>query len=145
MTELINDILYNKVNLETIFMLCVIVIAIYGLTFFYLVNTYVRINDSLISKKLVKKIHNMNVVIDDLFLDKKYLDSINTSLSIVINYASNNYGKVDIVTIDFDKFHNTINIISSNRSTTYLLDGLITQAEIKYVEETLLKRIPKGK
>lgn len=145
MTELINGILYSKVNLGTIFILCVIVIAIYGLTFFYLVNTYVKINGSLISKKLVKKIHNMNVVIDDLFLDKKYLDSINTSLSIVINYTSNSYGKVDIATIAFDKFHNTISIISSNRSTTYLLDGLITQAEIKYVEETLLKRIPKGK
>lgn len=145
MAELINDILYSKVNLGTIFILCVIVIAIYGLTFFYLVNTYVRINDSLISKKLVKKIHSMNVVIDDLFLDKKYLDSINTSLSIVINYTSKNYGKIDMTTIAFDKFHNTISIISSNRSTTYLLDGLITQAEIKYVEETLLKRIPKGK
>jgi membrane-bound inhibitor of C-type lysozyme len=97
-----------------------------------------------ISKKVINELNNLNKIIDDLIIDKKFLDTINTPMSTVINFKAVNYN-VGMVTISLDKVNKTINIISSNCNKTIVLGNHISASEVKYIEDELLKRIPKGK
>lgn len=141
MLNILTEMMYHDDTLKAILYLMLFILITYGLVFFYLINTYVKVNGSFISKKIIDKVRYINGVIDTLVEDKTFLDNINTSITTVINYSSNKYGKLELVTISLDKTNNVISIITSSRNYNYVLNGYVTNSEIMYVENELLKRI----
>lgn len=135
---------YYGVSLLYIFIVVLVSGAIYSITFFYLMSTYVKIGNVYIHKKTISSMYDINNAINDLTKDKKFLDYINTSMNTVINFKAINYN-TDILTISLDKFNNTIHIISTNCNKTIVLGNNTSRSEIKYIEDELLKRVPKGK
>ena len=145
MTNILLETTFYGISLLYILFLTIFVIVMYGLIFIYLIGAYIKIDNAFISKKLIKDISYLNDLLDNLFNNKNYLDSVNTSISTVVNFKSESYNKKDIATVSFDKYNNTITLMSNNVNKTIVLGNNISRSEILYIEKELLKRVPKGR
>ena len=143
MNEILMETTFYGVSILQILIIVLISGVGYSMIFFYLINTYVKVNNVYIHKKVLDIAKEINETIDPLIKDKKFLDHVNTSMSTVINFKAINYN-VDIVTVSLDKSNNTIHIITNSCNKTIVLGNKIGRSEITYIEDELLKRIPKG-
>ncbi len=143
MKEILMETTFYDVSIFHILIIVILSGVGYSMLFFYLINTYVKVNNVYVRKKVIDITKEINETIDPLIGDKKFLDHVNTSMNTVINFKAINYN-VDIVTISLDKSNNTVSIITSNYNKTIVLGNKIGRSEISYIEDELLKRIPKG-
>lgn len=142
MLEQISGMSYNGINISNLLIITLVIVIVYSLVFFYLAGNYVMVNNRYINKKLIKDLSLVKKTLDDLLLDKTYIETINTTLSMVINYKFNDYSRSDRITISFDKINNAISVLTPNTNNIYILHGNLTQTEVNYVEEELSIYIP---